>query len=456
VPKPTASNLNFTPGQTVPNLAVVRVGVGGKFSLYNNSGTTHAVADVVGWYSDGTTDLGARYNALVPARILDSRTASSPIAEDETIDVVASGVGGVPATGVSAVVVNLTVTEPTSASYLTAWPSGEPRSTASNLNYVPGQTIPNLAMVKLGSNGKFSLYNHTGSTHVVADVVGWYSDGSTSAGNRYMPLVPARILDTRQANAPIGQSSTITVPAEGTGGVPEGASAVVVNLTATEPTSAGYLTAWPTGSARPTASNLNFVRGQTVPNLAVVRLGPTGKFSLYNLSGSTHVVVDVVGWFTPAPGEQASDYVPNFSVLDAFRAPAFTGPVSPDSRGGNPRPWDEAIETHGAIRGYARTWTATTGPGGYTVYAYAFPDPASAEAASAAAFESFVSDYGAQEFSVHEGVSAAMIAADCARAYWTDGRFLRIVDLSMQSPRDGTPSQATADMQSIVNALWTV
>ena len=52
-----------------------------------------------------------------------------------------------------------------------------------------------------------------------------------------------------------------------------------------------------TGTARPTTSNLNFVPGQTVPNLVVVKLGPTGRFSLYNLSGSTHVVVDIVGFY---------------------------------------------------------------------------------------------------------------------------------------------------------------
>jgi hypothetical protein len=91
------------------------------------------------------------------------------------MDVQGAGVGGVPATGVSAVVVNITATEPTAGSYLTAFPTGTAKPLASNLNFGPGQTIPNLVVVKLGAGGKFSLYNAVGSTHVIADVVGWYS-----------------------------------------------------------------------------------------------------------------------------------------------------------------------------------------------------------------------------------------------------------------------------------------
>jgi hypothetical protein len=80
----------------------------------------------------------------------------------------------VPATGVSAVVMNVTVTQPTASSVLTVWPSGEPQPNASNLNYVAGQTVPNLVVVKVGAGGKVNLRNYSGSTHVVADVVGWY------------------------------------------------------------------------------------------------------------------------------------------------------------------------------------------------------------------------------------------------------------------------------------------
>ena len=70
---------------------------------------------------------------------------------------------------------NVTATEPTALSFLTAWPAGEARPLASNLNYGPGQTVPNLVVVKVGAGGVVNLYNSSGSTHVVADLAGWYA-----------------------------------------------------------------------------------------------------------------------------------------------------------------------------------------------------------------------------------------------------------------------------------------
>ena len=82
--------------------------------------------------------------------------------------------------GVGAVVLNPTVTGPTAPSYLVAWPAGEPRPLASNVNYLPGQTVPNLVVVKVGAGGTVSLYNAAGSTEVVADVAGWYGEVQTA------------------------------------------------------------------------------------------------------------------------------------------------------------------------------------------------------------------------------------------------------------------------------------
>ena len=74
----------------------------------------------------------------------------------------------------SAVVLNVTVTDTTGQSYLTVWPDGANQPTASDLNWVPGLTVPNLVVVKVGSNGKIDLFNPAGSTDVIIDVVGWY------------------------------------------------------------------------------------------------------------------------------------------------------------------------------------------------------------------------------------------------------------------------------------------
>jgi peptidoglycan hydrolase-like protein with peptidoglycan-binding domain len=244
--------------------------------------------------ADGAPPAPASFHPIAPVRLLDSRAGTggpaAPFGGTETRLVDVGGLGGVPADAV-AVVLNVTVTEPTAGSYLTVWPAGTERPTASNLNMVPGQTVANMVTVGLGAEGRVAVYNHAGATHVVADVTGWYSAG-------FHPLTPARLLDTREA-APgafgAGEARDLTVG--GAGAVPPTAIAVALNVTVTEPTASGFLTVWPAGSERPTASNLNMVPGQTVPNMVVVGLGAGGAVSIFNFAGNSHVVVDVAGWF---------------------------------------------------------------------------------------------------------------------------------------------------------------
>ena len=118
------------------------------------------------------------YHPLAPARILDTRTGNgAPVGKlgsESTLSLQVTGRGGVPATGVASVVLNVTVTEVSAVSFLTAWPAGTPRPLASNLNYAAGDTVPNLVVVKLGDGGRASLFNSSGDTHVIADVAGWY------------------------------------------------------------------------------------------------------------------------------------------------------------------------------------------------------------------------------------------------------------------------------------------
>src|SRR5205085_229195 len=91
--------------------------------------------------------------------------------------------------------------------------------------------------------------------------------------------------------------STRAVQVRGVGGVPAGATAVVLNVTATNTTAASFLTVWPAGEIRPTASNLNWVAGGTVPNLVTAKLGQGGGLGFYNLAGDVDVVADVAGYY---------------------------------------------------------------------------------------------------------------------------------------------------------------
>jgi hypothetical protein len=239
------------------------------------------------------------YHPMTPIRILDTRNGS-PLGAGQSIDVQITGQGGVPSTGVTAVVMNVTVTRTTASSYLTVYPAGTLRPVASNLNWVAGQTVPNLVEVAVGSGGQVTAYNLTGSVDVIFDVAGYVSTTAAGPDGLFNPLVPARILDTR-TTTPMGPGQTLDVQVTGQGKVPSiGVSAVVLNVTVTNPSAAGYLTVFPSGTTRPIASDLNFVAGQTVPNRVIVKVGNNGMVSIFNFQGSVDVVADVGGWFVDA------------------------------------------------------------------------------------------------------------------------------------------------------------
>ena len=305
--RPNAANLNFTPGKTVPNMVVVKLGTNGQVDMYNSAGTTHVIYDVAGWFSDDPTGNEGRFQPLVPARILDTRTGTGApavrLGPGASLDVQVTDRGGVPASGVQAVVMNVAVTNTTAESYLTVHPTGEARPLAANLNWVPGDTVSNRVFAKLGPGGRVTVYNNAGQTDVIVDVNGWFTDATQAgAGGAYVPLFPARVLDTRTGaggiNGPLGAGSTVEVQIAGRAGVPaSGASAVILNATVVGPAGPGYLTIYPTGAGQPLASDLNYAAGEIRPNLVVVRLGEGGRVNMFT-STSTHVVFDVAGYFT--------------------------------------------------------------------------------------------------------------------------------------------------------------
>jgi Fibronectin type III domain/Glycosyl hydrolase family 26 len=314
VPRPVASSLNWAAGKTVPNLVEVAVGVNGQVAAFNGAGSTQVLMDVEGYVSSPTTTstTAGIYTPVVPDRILDTRNGNggftTPVGPGATIDVQVGGRSGsaVPATGISAVALNVTATGPTASSFLTVYPTGASRPSASNLNFVAGQTVPNRVIVKTGTNpqtntgGWVTIYNAAGSVNVLADLGGWFTDGtdSTATGTEFVGMLPSRLIDTRNGHGPIGPGGTLILPVVSQSGAPAMAKAVVVNVTVTSPTAPNsFLSIWPDGATRPTASDLNFVAGLTVANLVVVKVGTNASVDIYNAAGSTHVIVDLVGWY---------------------------------------------------------------------------------------------------------------------------------------------------------------
>ena len=113
-------------------------------------------------------------------------------------------------------------------------------------------------------------------------------------------MTPTRLLDSRSGpgfTTPWGSGITRDLTVGGAGPVPTDASAVVMNVTVTNPTAAGHAIVWPSGGSAPVVSNLNFVAGETVPNLVIVQIGGNKKVSFFNSAGSTDMIADVVGYF---------------------------------------------------------------------------------------------------------------------------------------------------------------
>ena len=249
------------------------------------------------------------FTALTPSRILDTRNGlgalKAPIGVGSSIDVQITGRGGVPATGVSAVVVNATAVNATTNTYITLWPTGQGAPLVSNLNPTPGRAVPNMATIPIGIGGKISAYNAVGTSDLLLDVVGYYSDDSGPAGSRFHATDPVRLFDTRHGlGGELTAGETLRYDVRG-GDVPiGGVTAVVLNVTATGSTANGFVTVHPGDVTRPNTSSLNLSPGNTVPNLVTVRVPTDGIVSFYNDTGTTHLIVDVVGYYS---GERVGD-----------------------------------------------------------------------------------------------------------------------------------------------------
>lgn len=314
VPRPSTSNLNFAANEDVANLVVVPVGINGIVDFYNGSaGTVGVIADVQGYFS--LTEVNKYFN-IAPTRILDTRKGIGtgvvkkiPANGSLTLTVAGAGKGVIPTGGgLSAVAMNLTVTNATSGGNIAAYPAGQPLPATSNVNDSVGEPVANMAIVPVGTNGQVVFHNSSsGTVDLIADANGYFTGNQTAAGgNAYVPFSsPVRDLDTRPNALQDGTPNPFPP------GYVDWASSMVFNATVTRPTSGGYLQLYPydpaTPNVLPSTSNLNFVANQTVPNLAIVPLGtvpdPAYNPPLYEIgiylsgSGSTQVILDLFGFF---------------------------------------------------------------------------------------------------------------------------------------------------------------
>jgi hypothetical protein len=378
---------------------------------------------------------GGEYHALAPQRVLDTRSGiNDPVTPGpkalvpgtgQAFEVQLLGQGGLPAVGaaadVLAVAVNITVVNPNQQGYLRVFGKGATEGDSSLVNFQAGQNVPNMAIVRPGTDGKIVIRliseGTAGTADVLIDVFGWFSTSSyATRGARLIPVGPGRVYDSRNPTFgadPVTALEVVSVPIRGadslnpavTDIVPNSPSVVgaLVNVTGvnnrsgSEPTFVSVVPESPAAGQWPTTSNLNLRAGQIKPNLVLVPVGADGAIRLFNERGSVDLVVDIVGYLVNGAdvNTAAGRVVPltsPFRVLDT-RQPAFGSvPLAP----GKAEDWsfndfvqdvkinDVAVGHQSALLGNF-TATGLQRPGDWftpvDTFMTAFPTPAGASGA---------------------------------------------------------------------------
>jgi hypothetical protein len=305
---PATADVDFPVIPTTAGLAITQLSAAGQVSILNRSAAPiNVIADVSAWFGQPTNsmDLQGRYNAIAPFRLLDTRKAPAKrMVAGSTVAIQVAGVSGLPATGITAVMLNVTSIKPSDIGYLVTYPGATPKPKTSTSQFQKNETRASRVIVGVGTDGKVDIFNSTlADTDIAVDIVGWFTTGqSTAGGMSYVPLPVSQRLSTTETGGPTwGSNSSREVPIAGVRGVPSltsliKASAVVANVHTVNSTGASYLTAYPTAN-RPVTSDLDFGVHQNLQNLTVAGLGPTGTFRLYNLVGNVTIPIDVAGWF---------------------------------------------------------------------------------------------------------------------------------------------------------------
>ena len=218
------------------------------------------------------------------------------------------GVGGVPSSGVSAVLIRLVTTDGTGNTYLRAYPDGTTPNGVSMLNSFVGEQVSNTAVVQPGSNGRIAVRNDVGNVHVIATAQGYFRS-TVGGGGGFVPVSQNKLVDTRdgtgttKAKIPANGTRTVTL----TGGVvPATATAVLANVAAVNVTAPGWLGVMPAGAGNPANSALNFEETGHHSHLVSLPLSSAGQVTFTNRSGAAvDLIVAPYGYVTDSPTQGA-------------------------------------------------------------------------------------------------------------------------------------------------------
>ena len=383
--QPTASNLNWTMGETVANRVLVSLSATGMITLYNHTGNTDVIVDVSGYFTNGTATLPSNaslYSPITPARLVDTRVSGGTLSAGSIDTVQLAGSGGIPSTA-TAGVLNVTAVNTTAASFFTVYPSTSSRPTASDVNWLAGQIVPNLTVATLGTTGAVDVYNHAGSADLVIDAFGYFSPFvappiSVTANPASLTDQTTLAVGTSAANTESQITATVPKPSGstatsdqvmfteagtacggfGTSGTPTASIVVTITYSTGDTAVTQYNSGTTTGSCVITATEAN---GGNAATTTVTQVAPVNTVSLAATSSKVAAggAQDTLTATVTGP-KAASDVI-------TFTTSGTCGTVAPTS-GTTPASGTEsvsAIYTSSAAAGFC-TVTATESNTGQT------------------------------------------------------------------------------------------
>ena len=324
------------------------------------------------------TNLAGVFVPGFTSRLYDSRRTGSALLSGQAVTLVLAGTSAVPVGAAGAVALTATLTGASSSTYLSIYPTGQPRPGTSVVNVQRGETRTGHLMVPLGAGGAVTVMVVGSSAHVQVDVNGWYTRGTVPVPGALQPVVPVRLLDTRRDDSrgrlPLANGETVRTFVLGRGGLPDsGVSTVAVTLTVPFPAHPAHLLAWSGTGLAPLASALNAAPGTIVSNLAVVPVADDGTIAVESFGGPAPLVVDLVGWAGAGSGPGALTAVNPARLLDTRSGAAWangaTTAMGVLGRSGVPAEGVSAVVLN-------LTTTGSTAAGSLTVHAIDVPAPA--------------------------------------------------------------------------------
>ncbi|MEM9515158.1 MAG: hypothetical protein AAGA42_09910 [Actinomycetota bacterium] len=300
--RPQASMLNHAAGQTIANGATVQLSGDGSLCVYTHR-ATDLIVDITGY-----VPAKSAVATTVPGRLVDTRAGERTVDGDqqgigrrtagqETVVQVA-GRHGVPGNAVAGVF-NIAAVDADERGFVAAYPCGAERPGASMLNFARGETVANGGTIELSQDGTLCVYTHR-DLDLIVDLTGWVANAEAIG-----VVTPARVFETREGEPTadgreegvgrLAARQEVEITVGGRTGVPDVATAAMVNLAVIDPELQGFVTAYPCGTDRPTTSMLNYASGQTIANGATIKLSPEGTLCVY-AHRATDVIVDVTGY----------------------------------------------------------------------------------------------------------------------------------------------------------------